>query len=147
MSLRDDILALDPELIESRNDAEIARQLSIGRVKRIPFEIGNGTILEILGLESGNRLLDVLMSATDFRYVRPLLEQGRLEVSSALVRATLDGLAGMQVITADEAAALKAVAETPDPVSVAQVSEILNAEGEVQQVSKTLNALKEIRHG
>ncbi len=44
----------------------------------VTTEIGNGLILSTVGLEVGNALLDVLNGAPDFRYIKPLLEQGRL---------------------------------------------------------------------
>lgn len=113
-------------LIAARNDDEIARQLSVDRTRRVPTEIGNGLILETIGLTSGNTLLDVLAAQSEFRHVTPLLEQGRLRVDSGLVRLTLDTLAANGVITVAEAAALKALAEQPDPVSVSAVSEALN---------------------
>ena len=59
----------------------------------VPTEIGNGTVLETLGLAVGNALLDVLYNAPDFRYVKPLLEQGRLRIDAPPARAALDGIA------------------------------------------------------
>lgn len=116
MITRDDIhAAVAAEVIAARDTAAIAAALSVGRVKRVPTEIGNGTILETIGLTAGNALLDVINSAAEFRHVKPLLEQGRLRVDADLVRATLDALVP-SVLTADQAQALKALAEKPDPV-------------------------------
>ncbi len=124
----DEQAAIEPYL-EARNDVAIAEVLSAGRVKPVPTDVGNGTILETIGLDAGNALLDVLNQAAEFRHVKPLLEQGRLRVDSALVRATLDGLVPA-VLTAEQAQALKALAEHPDPIHYNAVSDVLNiAEG------------------
>lgn len=129
MSLRDDILALPASLLQARDDTAIAAQLSAGRSKLVPVEVGNGSILATIGLASGNALLDVIYNAPDYRYVKPLLDQGRLLINSPLAREALDALVSGSVITQPEADALKALAEVPAPVSVQQVSDILNAEG------------------
>lgn len=99
----------------------IAAALSMGRTKTVPTEIGNGLILETIGLASGNTLLDAIYTDANFRYVKPLLEQGRLRVDSPLVRGTLDALATAEVITQAEADALKALAVQADPVSAYEV--------------------------
>jgi hypothetical protein len=129
MSLLADILKLDPALVASRDDAEIARLLSVGKTRLVPTEIGNGTILETIGLDSGNALLDELSSNATYRHVQPLLEQGRLRVDSQLVRLTLDALAEVGTISVAQAEALKALASVPNPVSVGEVSDALNAGG------------------
>lgn len=129
MSLLADILALDPALIAARDDAEIARQLSLFKTKLVPTEIGNGTILETIGLAAGNALLDALANDPTYRHVVPLLEQGRLRVDSQLVRLTLDAIAEGGIITVANALALKALASVPNPVSVGDVSDVLNAGG------------------
>ena len=124
-----EIAAIDP-LLPDRNDVEIAAILSVGRVTTAYTEIGNGLILATIGLTSGNTLLDYLATDATFRHVRPLLEQGRLDVSSALVRGALDSFAAGGVITHGEANALKALAETPNPIHYNSVSDALNvAEG------------------
>ena len=116
MDLRAEILAAcSPALLAQRDTQAIAEAVSIGRVKRVPTEIGNGTILQTIGLTAGNALLDVLNQAAEFRHVKPLLEQGRLRVDSDLVRTTLDSLVPA-VLTAAQAKALKALGEQADPV-------------------------------
>ena len=123
MTLRDEILTGGFNLT-NRDDGAIATALSTGRVKLAPTEIGNGGILEAIGMAAGNILLDVINSAPDFRHVKSLLEQGRLRIDSALVRATLDSLVPA-VLTSDQATKLKALAEVPDPVSAQQVAQAL----------------------
>lgn len=98
--------AMTPQEIEHSLNA-------MTRTKLVATEIGNGTILEAIGLASGNALLDVLYTQPDFRHVKPLLEQGRLRLDSALVQLSIDGLAKMNVITEAEADKLKALAVVP----------------------------------
>jgi len=124
MSLRDDILALPAELLNTRDAKAIAAQLSAGRTRLEPTEVGNGAVLETIGLAAGNALLDVINNTPDFRHVKPLLEQGRLRIDSPLVRATLDSLVPA-VLTAQAAAALKALADRPDPVTEYQVRRVV----------------------
>lgn len=118
MALIDEIIATGLPLID--HDA-IAAALSAGRTKTVPTEIGNGMIIETIGLAAGNALLDAIYGNADFRYVKPLLEQGRLRIDSPLVRATLDGMVGAGVITQAEANALKALAVQADPVTAYDV--------------------------
>ena len=94
----------------------IADALSEGRTRPNGAEIGNGMILATIGLTAGNALLDALYNTADFRYVKPLLEQGRLDVSSPLVAGALAQLVVGQVITQQEADALIALGQEPDPV-------------------------------
>lgn len=103
----------------------IAAALSEGRTKLVATEIGNGLVLETIGMDSGNNLLDVIYNDATFRHVKPLLEQGRLRIDSALVRNTLDAMAGANVITQEEADAIKALAVQPDPVSSQEVTQAL----------------------
>lgn len=94
----------------------LATALSAGRTKFQHTEIGNGTILEVLGLTTGNALLDTLNSETGYRHVLPLLEQGRLRLDTLLVRASLQAMVGT-VLTQAECDAMLAVAQVADPVS------------------------------
>ena len=101
------------------NTEAIASSLSQGRTRPNGRELGNGTILETVGLTAGNALLDVLMRdnpASQFRHVKPLLEQGRLIVSSALVTQTLQAMVPT-VLTQEQAESLIALGQDPDPVS------------------------------
>ena len=118
MALIDEIIATGLPLIDH---GAIAAALSAGRTKTVPTEIGNGMIIETIGLAAGHALLDAIYGNADFRYVKPLLEQGRLRIDSPLVRATLDGMVGAGVITQAEANALKALAVQADPVTAYDV--------------------------
>lgn len=121
MSLIDEIKAkCPPELIAAKEHGQIAALVSAKRTKPSTREIGNGTILETIGLQYGNAMLDVIYSAPDFRHVKPLLEQGRLIVGSPLVVATIQGMvpAVFPQVVADR---LLALAVEPAPVSVQEV--------------------------
>ena len=125
-----DAIAASPELqalAVARNDAAIAAALSVGRTRLVPTEVGVGTILEVLGLDLGNTLIDTINGAPQFRHIRPLMEQGRLRLDSALVQATLQNLVP-SMLTQSQANALANRARVPDPVSVASVSAALNGE-------------------
>ena len=114
-----------PALLASRDFDAIAAFVSAGRTKPSAREIGNGTILEVLGLTVGNALLDVVNTVPDFRYVKPLVEQGRLTVGSALVQATVQALVPMGVLTQPQADALCALGFDTDPVTALQVNQAL----------------------
>ena len=121
-----DAIAASPELQALKDDdVAIAATLSNGRTKFVPTEIGNGTILETIGLAAGNALLDVLNTAPDFRHVKPLIEQGRLRLDSPLVIGTLASLVAGGVLTQEQADALIARAKAPDSVTPQEVSDAI----------------------
>lgn len=122
MTLLDEIRAkCPPELIAAREHGQIAAIVSAGRTRPSTREIGNGTILEVLGLAAGNALLDVINNAPDFRHVKPLVEQGRLIVGSSLVGMALAGIVEQGAIKQADADKLLAIATEPAPVSVQEV--------------------------
>jgi hypothetical protein len=126
MSLLDEIKAkCPPDLLATKNDAAIAATVSKTRTKPSTKEIGNGTILETIGLEHGNAMLDVIYNDQQFRHVKPLLEQGRLIVGSPLVVATIKGMAAGGVIPDAARDALLSLTVEPDPVSDIEVRRAL----------------------
>ncbi|MCK0507925.1 hypothetical protein [Aromatoleum anaerobium] len=102
----------------------IAAALSVGRTRPNGREIGNGTVLETVGLVSGNRLLDVIDTEPSYRHVKPLLEQGRLVASSPVVVAALQSMVPL-VLSQAEANALIALGRDPDPVAEIDVRRAL----------------------
>lgn len=110
-----------PELIAAKEHGQIAALVSAGRTKPSGREIGNGTILEAIGLAHGNAMLDVIYNDANFRHVKPLLEQGRLIVGSPLVVQTIQGIVAGGVIPAPAGSALLALTVEPAPVSVQEV--------------------------
>lgn len=125
MSLLEEIQAkCSPELIASRDYDAIAAAVSAGRVKPSTREIGNGTILEVLGLQAGNALLDVINTVPDFRHVKPLVEQGRLTIASPLVQATVQSMVP-SVLTQSQADVLCALGFDPAPVTATRVASVM----------------------
>jgi hypothetical protein len=120
MTLAQQLAALPPELLATRDEVKIAAALNAGRTRPNHREIGNGTILETIGLAAGNTLLDVINTAPDFRHVKPLVEQGRLVVGSALVQATVQSLAGT-VLTQAQADALCALGNDANPIDITEL--------------------------
>jgi len=84
---------------------------------KVPFEIGAGGILATLGLERGNALLDAIQTTPGFRHVWPMIEQGRLDLSSPLVEAGLDMLVQSEVISSSEMQQLLSLCLQPVDVS------------------------------
>ena len=83
--------------IAEKNYHHIAAVVNVNRKVPNSREVGNGTVLEVLGLTVGNALLDVVYNTPSYRYVKPLLEQGRLILSSNLVQNTLSALVGQTI--------------------------------------------------
>lgn len=124
MDLLDEIRArVSPQVRASHDSEAIAAAVSIGRVRPTSREIGNGLVLETLGIEAGNAVIDLAHNTEALRHVRPLLEQGRLVVSSNLVATWLNGLVAGGVLDEDQAAALTALGYEPAPVTDLEVRE------------------------
>ena len=103
--------------IEDGIDTLIAKDINTHTTEAYKAtEVGVGTILETIGIASGNALLDAIKNTPDFRHVWPLIEQGRLRLDSPVTLGALDVLVGAGVITAAEGAALKAVAKEDKPL-------------------------------
>ena len=117
--LYDDIQALDPALIASRDFAAIADALSAGRVKAQPTAIGKGTIIGVLGMTVGNAFLDVIDNVADYRHIKDVIRAGVFDVSLEASKFGIDAMVPA-VITQEQADALKALGTTPDPVTAAE---------------------------
>ncbi len=105
-----------PELLASHNYQAIADAFNVGRTKVVTKLGGIGTVLETLGPVDGAALLDQLeaMAATNsaVKWAFVLINRGELDFGSPATRAMID-----QLLPADAGAALKAVAQVPDPVT------------------------------
>ncbi|MFK3741435.1 hypothetical protein [Massilia sp. TN1-12] len=109
-----------------RDIHELARILSAGRVRQSAREIGNGTIIETLGIEAGNKLLDHIANDNNLRHVRPLLYQGRLIVGAPLVQAALQSYVALPDVLSQEGAdKMCALGREPDPLGPLDVAEAL----------------------
>lgn len=91
----------------------------------VTTEIGAGSVLATLGLESGNALLDAIKTTPEFRHVWPMIEQGRLDLSSPLVEEALSSLVSAEVITIEEKLALISLCTRPVAVSEDDVKKAL----------------------
>ena len=126
MSLLDEItLKCSAELIASRDHQAIADAVNMGRTKPSAAEIGNGTILEKLGLTLGTQVLDVINSTPAYKYVVPLLEQGRLLIGSTVAQAAVQAFVPA-LLTQEQADSLKALGIADDHVSAARVANALD---------------------
>jgi hypothetical protein len=123
------------EALAKRNIDALACILSASRVRPSAREIGNGTILEVLGVDAGNRLLDHIAGADELRHVRPLLEQGRLMIGAHLVQAALQSYVRLDGVLAQaDADALCALGTEPDPLTPQDVADALyNPDGTQKQ--------------
>ena len=107
------------ELLASRDHQAIADAVNVGRVRTVQRLGGIGVVMETLGPTAGAQLLDNLeaMSASTpaVKWAFVLINRGELDFGSAATQAMMDTL-----LDAPTAAALKAVAVVPDPVTPAQ---------------------------
>ena len=128
MTLLDEIKGkCSAALLASRDTTAIADAVNVGRKRRNVREIGNGTILETIGLTAGNTFLDVINSVSDFRHVKTLVTEGRLQIGAPLVQATVQSMVAGGVLTAAQADALCALGKDADPVSELDVRKALYA--------------------
>lgn len=126
MTLRDEIISkCSPDLLALHDTNAIANVINSGRVKPNKVEIGNGTILEVLGLSVGNALLDIIYTDSNFRHVKPLVEQGRLTIGSPLVQGTLQSMVGA-VLTQEQANMLcsMGMGMDPDPIDELEIRKV-----------------------
>lgn len=107
------------------NASAIAEILSGYAHEKVKTEIGTGLILETIGLEAGNALLDAIKATPDFRHVYPLLEQGRLDLSSPLVEMALTGFVQAGVISTSDMDALIGLCMKPVEVSETLVKQAI----------------------
>jgi hypothetical protein len=115
--------------LSAKDCAAIAAIMSEGRTRGNTREIGNGTILETLGIAAGNTFLDFINGSADFRYVKPLIEQGRLQIGSLLVQATVQSMVP-GVLTQPQADALCALGIEPHPYTAQEICEaVFNPDG------------------
>ena len=120
------ILESEPTLQSLIPDTSaIAVELSTRDTHKVPFDIGVGLILETIGLESGNALLDAIKATPEFRHVYPLLEQGRLDLSSPLVEIALGMLVQAEVISNSDMQILLSLCIKPVDVPESDVKQAI----------------------
>lgn len=116
-----------PELLASGDHQAIADAVNVGRVKPAPTHIGEGKILEVLGLAAGNAFLDVIDNVPDFRHVKKIVARGDFDMSTAVSQAGVQGMVPA-VLSQEQADLLKVLGMTPDPISEFDVRRTLYAE-------------------
>ncbi len=133
-------ITADPTLASlalSRNDAEIARLLSVGRTKVSSHFASERGILERfpLGPIAADALLTKLetfaaagqaMSSIVNRAMKFLAQPEGLDIGATTTQGLLDGLEAGGVITAAERNGLRTMATKADPITSEQVSAALN---------------------
>lgn len=131
-----DAIAARPDLqalVAAGNHDAVAKALSVGRVKVIPKEIGDGALCLALGDPAGPVLMlrlnllaqtPITQATTEAEFAQIARVQQALrslarvgfDVGDPGVRASLDGFVG-SLLTQEQANALKALAEQPDPIT------------------------------
>lgn len=118
--------------------AAVAATVSAGRVKTVEKRIRHTDVLAALGAEEGAAVIDAIAAvapndgltpgrrknrplAYALEMLKPASAQG-LDVGNTQTRTQLDDLATAGVMKPAQAAALKALAEVPDPVTDRDVS-------------------------
>lgn len=127
-------IANDPALLSLAPDsAAIAATLSQGRKKIINREIGEGLISDALGIPAGpvfiKALRDIaaaplaqdataeqIAQKATIEQAQRLIARASLDVGMESVRAGIDAFVGVLPLTQDQANAIKALAEVPDPI-------------------------------
>lgn len=129
------IISGSPELKALIPDtAAIAAAISADRKKLVHTEIGNGSILQAMGITQGNAVLDFIYTHNDFRHVRPMLEQGRLRLDAAMTLQFLQLFVAQGLCTQESANALIAMAQVPDPIDEMLVRRALWSDDGVLQI-------------
>lgn len=120
--------------LEARDLDALATILSNDCKRPSDTKIGNGTVLDVLGMVAGTTLLRHIATAIEFEFVRPLLEQGRLEIGKPSAQLAIQGLALQGVITQGAADALCALGWTTSTVGRLEVEAALfNPDGSLKE--------------
>lgn len=114
-------IAADPALQALVPDTTaLAAALSQGRTQTVSTLVGVGLVMDCLGPTGGAAVLDALDGlravSSPVKWAWLLLERGELDVGLQSVRSQIDALTPA-VFTPAQAAAIKALAERPEPVS------------------------------
>ena len=125
-------ISADPALQALVPDTSaLAAALSAGRTRIVSTLVGVGRVMDCLGPTAGAQVLDALDAlkpqVSPVKWAFILLERGELDVGLESVRAQIDTLTPA-VFSADQAAAIKALAEAPAPVSEFEVRSAIFAD-------------------
>lgn len=121
------IITDTPELIDMIPDTGAMAQYINTHYKEPDntIRIGIGTVLDTLGLVSGNQLLDAIKNTPDYRYAWQLLEQGNLDINSPLVEQVLSLLVQAEVILQSDKDKLLDVGMKPVNVSTSDIARLI----------------------
>lgn len=116
----------------------VAAKVSLGRVKLVETRIRSLDVLRALGGEAGQGVVDLIAAAVPTGRTTPAEKRSRplataiasldsravqaLDVSAPETRTQIDDLVAAGIMTAAQAATLKALAERPDPVTEWDIS-------------------------
>lgn len=116
-----------PELIDMIPDTEAMAQYINTHYKEPDHNvrIGIGTVLDTIGLVSGNQLLDAIKNTPDYRYAWHLLEQGSLDINSPLVEQALTLLVQAEVILESDKSKLLNVGMKPIDISTSTIASLI----------------------
>lgn len=117
------------DALEMRDCELIASILSTGRTRSNGREIGYGVILETIGIQAGNRLIDFIQDQTELRHVVRLLANGWLSIGSPLAQGALQSFVPI-AISQEDANKLCALGIEHAPYTAQQVAASLyNSDG------------------
>jgi len=132
MTLRDEILSRSDcaVALAERNCGDLAAILSAERTKIVSKPIGYGTVLATLGPEAGGTFLNTLeeLGNTTVPYLKWTLKtiaNESFDLGEKATRDGIDGLAMAGILSAEGAAALKALAVVSDVVTAQDVQAAL----------------------
>ena len=94
-----------PEEIAAGDFHLLATKVSAGRTIPKKTSLGEGTILEVLGITAGNAFLDVIDTVPDYRHVRKIVARGDFDMSTSVSQAGVQALVP-SVLTQEQADAL-----------------------------------------
>ena len=128
MTLRDEILSRSDcaDALAARDCGALAAILSVGRTKTVERNVGYGTVLATLGRGVGGAFLNTLEELgntvdPDLKWTLKTIENESFDLGEQATRDGIDGLVMAGVLSAEGAAALKALAVVPDPYSVQDI--------------------------
>ena len=117
MSLLEEIQAsCTAEEIAAGDFHVLATKVSVGRTVPKKTSIGEGTILEILGITAGNAFLDVIDNVPDYRHVKKIVARGDFDMSTGVSQAGVQALVPA-ILTQEQADALKNLGKEAAPVT------------------------------
>lgn len=94
------------------------------RTKPSTVSIGNGTVLDVLGFAAGTTFLASIFDNQQYRFVVPLLEQGRLEIFNQTAQQAIQSFVP-SLLTQEQANKLLALGFVTYPYDVVEMHEAL----------------------